>query len=86
MLNEFCSSEIDGIDSILNEFQDEFNSLSSYRMVELREELAGKYYISGSAVVPNLEADDAWQAEAGEIRSRYDKKLVLEREKISIKK
>ena len=85
LLKEFYSSGIGGIDSILNEFQDELNSLSSYRMVEIREELAGKYSISGSAVVPNLEADDAWQVEAGEIRSRYEKKLAAEREKISIK-
>ncbi len=82
LLNQFCSSGIDRIDSILSEFQDELNSLSSYRMLELREELAGKYSISGSAVVPNLEADDAWQAEAGEIRSRFEEKLEAEKDQI----
>jgi hypothetical protein len=85
LLKHFCSSGIAGIESIINEYQDEFNSAASYRLVELREDLAREHSISGSAVVPNLQADDAWQAEAGEIRSRYDKKLVEEREKISIK-
>ena len=85
LLKHFCSSGIAGIESIINEYQDEFNSAASYRLVELREDLAREHSISGSAVVPNLQADDAWQAEAGEIRSRYDKKLVDEREKKSIK-
>ena len=82
LLNQFCSSGIAGIDSILNEFQDEYNSAASYRLVELREVLAREQSISGSAVVPNLQADEAWQAEAGEIRSRFEKKLEVEREKI----
>ena len=82
LLNQFCGPKIAGIDSILNDFQEEFNSAASYRLVELREELARKHSISGSAVVPNLQADGVWQAEAGEIRSRYDMKLAAEREKI----
>jgi hypothetical protein len=40
-------------------------------MVELRENLAQKHFISGSAVVPNLEADEEWQAEAAELRSKF---------------
>ena len=82
LLNQFCSSGVDRIESVLNEFQDEYNSAASYRLVELREDLARKHSISGSAVVPNLEADDAWQVEAGEIRSRYDKNLAAERENL----
>lgn len=82
LLKQFCGSGIAGIESILNEFQDEYNSAASYRLVELREELAAKHYISGSAVMPNLQADDAWQAEVGEIRSRFEKKLSAERNKI----
>ena len=82
LLNQLCGPEIAGINSILNEFQEEFNSAASYRMVELREDLARKYFISGSAVVPNLQADDAWRAAAGAIRSRYDEKLAGQREKI----
>ena len=79
LLKQFSGSGIAGIESILNEFQDEFNSAASYRLVELREDFARKYSISGSAVVPNLQADDVWQADAGEIRSRYDKKLAAEK-------
>ena len=82
LLKQFCGSGIDGIETLLNEFQDEFNSAASYRLVELREDLARKHSISGSAVVPNLQADEVWQSEAGEIRSRFEKKLEAEREKI----
>ena len=82
LLNQFCNSGIAGLDSILDEGQDEFTSAASYRLVELREELARNHSISGSAVLPNLEADDTWQAEAGEIRSRFKKKLEAEKGKI----
>ncbi len=82
LLKHFCSSGIAGIEAIINEYQDEFNSAASYRLVELREDLAREHSISGPAVVPNLQADDAWQAEATEILSRFEKKLAVERDKI----
>jgi hypothetical protein len=82
LLKEFCDADLAGIASMLDEFEDEVNSAASYRMVELREELAQKHLISGSAVVPNLQADDTWQAEAGAIRSKFEKKLEEEKGRI----
>ena len=82
LLKQFHGSSTAGIESILNDFQDEFNAAASYRLVELREDLAREHSISGSAVVPNLQADHAWQAEAGEIRSRFEERLEAEKGKI----
>ncbi|MBW2409050.1 MAG: hypothetical protein JRF72_04565 [Deltaproteobacteria bacterium] len=82
LLKQFCGSGTGRIETILNEFQDEFNSAASYRLVELREDLARQHAISGSAVVPNLQADDAWRAEAGEIRSRFEKTLEAEKDQL----
>ena len=75
LLSKYCSKDLQAIESVLNEFQDELNATASYRMVQLREDLAQKHFISGSAVVPNLQADDTWQAEAGDIRSKFEAKL-----------
>jgi len=75
LLNIYCSQDLQAIESVLNEFQDELNATASYRMVQLREDLAQMHFISGSAVVPNLQADGTWQAEAGEIRSKFEAKL-----------
>ncbi len=44
-------------------------------MDRLKENLAQKHIISGSAVVPNLEADEQWRREAQEIRSGYEDQL-----------
>jgi len=84
LLNKFCDAEGAGIESLLSEFQDEYSSAASYRRVELREDLARDHSIAGSAVVPNLQADDTWLAEAGALRSRFEKKLEAEKEKLEI--
>jgi hypothetical protein len=75
LLKDMCGVNIKEIESVLNDYQDELNSAASYKMVELRENLAQKHFISGSAVVPNLEVDAEWQAEAAELRSKFGKLL-----------
>ena len=75
LLKDVCEANTGEIESVLNDYQDELNSAASYKMVEVRENLAQKHFISGSAVVPNLEADEEWQAEAAELRSKYSKLL-----------
>ena len=54
-------------------------------MVELRENLAQKHFISGSAVVPNLESDEEWQVEAAELRSKFGRLLDEVRNKLECK-
>ena len=41
----------------------------------LKDQLAEAHFISGSAVVPNLENDDDWRNEAEEIRAEFEAKL-----------
>jgi hypothetical protein len=67
------------------DYQDELNSAASYKMVELRENLAQKHFISGSAVVPNLEADEKWQAEAAELRTKFGRLLEEAKDKLDCK-
>lgn len=82
LLDKFCETGIEGIETLLGEFQEELNSVASYRMVELREHLAQRHAISGSAVVPNLQADDTWLEESGAVRARFEEQLRAEKEKI----
>lgn len=82
LLNEYCAEDLVAIESVLNEYQDEINSVASYRMVQLREDLAQKHFISGSAVVPNLQADDTWLEETAEIRSKFEEKLEAAKGKL----
>ena len=82
LLNNLCESGTEGIEALLGEFQEELNSAASYRMLELREGLAQKHSIFGSAVVPNLQADDTWLEEADVLRTRFAEKLGAEKDKL----
>ena len=82
LLKDLCGANAKEIESILNDYQDAINAAASYRMIELREDLAQKHYISGSAVVPNLDADETWQAEGRDIRTKFEQKLDGEKDKL----
>ncbi len=85
LLKERCGAPVTEIESILNDYQDELNSAASYRRIEHRENLAQTHFISGSAVVPNLEADEQWQAEVAELRSNFGKLLDAAKNKLECK-
>jgi hypothetical protein len=82
ILNEFCGANPAGLESVLNDYQDALDSASSYRIVKIRENLARKHNISGPAVVPNLEADAEWPAEARDIRATFQEELDREKAKL----
>jgi hypothetical protein len=85
LLKDMCEGNTQEIESVLNDYQDELNSAASYKRVELRENLARKHFISGSAVVPNLEADEEWQAEAAELRTKFGSLLDEAKDKLECK-
>ncbi|MBW2540329.1 MAG: hypothetical protein JRE27_12120 [Deltaproteobacteria bacterium] len=49
----------------------------------LKEDLAANGFISGSAVLPNLEADKVWLAEVRKAKEKFEKRLKLETERLS---
>ena len=83
LLKDLCGANTKKIESILNDYQDAINAAASYRIIELREGLAQKHSISGSAVVPNLDADETWQTEARDIRTKFEQKLDAEKDKLA---
>ena len=85
LLKDMCEVNTEEIESVLNDYQDELNSAASYKMIELRENLAQKHFISGSAVVPNLEADEEWQIDVAELRSKFGRLLDEAKDKLKCK-
>jgi hypothetical protein len=64
------------LEALFDDYREALEAVAAYRKVKLREDLAQKYRISGSAVVPNLAADAEWNAESREIRAKFVLKLA----------
>jgi hypothetical protein len=79
LLSEFKGSDFERLKSILQEFQTASDEAARRRRKILKEQLAKTHFISGSAVVPNLEKDDDWRKEAGKIRAKHA--AILDKEK-----
>jgi hypothetical protein len=55
--------------------QKEYITASQNRIERLREDLAQRHNISGSAVLPNLDVDEQWRQESHELRTGYEDQL-----------
>jgi hypothetical protein len=67
--------DFEGFESVLKEFQAARETAAVERRKILKEQLAKTHFISGSAVVPNLENDDQLQKDTEEIRAGFKAKL-----------
>jgi len=72
LLAQFKVADIEGITSVLHEFDGVIDAAARERSKILQAKLAEEHFISGPAVVPNLEADKAWQEQAGAIRAKFE--------------
>jgi hypothetical protein len=59
----------------LYEFDEAFDAAARERSKILQAKLAEEHFISGPAVVPNLEADKAWREKVGEIHAQFEQLL-----------
>jgi hypothetical protein len=75
LLAELKVSDIGGLSSVLQKFQAVRDTAARERRKILKAQLDKDHFISGSAVVPNLENDDEWRKETGEIRAEFEAKL-----------
>ena len=83
LLSNLCGKDISEIESVLNDYQEKIRLSSQEWLGNQREILESKYSISGSAVVPNLEKDDAWIRVVKSINYKFNKLLSLEKENLS---
>jgi len=82
VLEHVCHLDYSGIADAISEYQAGYHTAAQNRMETLKESLAQKFSISGSAVVPNLAADEKWRLEAQALRSGFDQKLSRGRGKL----
>jgi len=82
LLSRFKTVDIEGITSVLHDFESVSDAAAQGRSKILKNQLAEEHFISGSAVVPNLENDDEWRKEAGEIQAKYNRMLDEEKTKL----
>ena len=72
LLARFKVADIEKVTSVLQEFDEVIDAAGQEQSKILMDKLAKEHFISGSAVVPNLEADKAWQEKAGQIRAKFE--------------
>jgi len=82
LLAQLKVDHIEGVTSVLHEFDQVSDAAARQRSKILRDQLAEAHFISGSAVVPNLEVDDTWHKKAGEIRAKFEPLLDQARTKL----
>ena len=75
LLAEFKVPGVEGLKSFLNEFQSVLDAAAEQRRASLKDQLAKTHFISGSAVVPNLENDAEWRQTAEKINLKYTRLL-----------
>jgi len=75
LLSQFADSHIDGIISVLRDFDAAIQTAAAAQRQIAKDALASAHHISGSAVVPNLDADKDWQETANQIRATFEESL-----------
>jgi hypothetical protein len=79
LLNEIFGLNLSGIETIFQNFKATVKSASKKRVDQIKTDLSVKRFISGSAVVPNLESDSEWLSMLGHIMDGFDQTLNKEK-------
>lgn len=78
LLSQFADTRIDGISSVLQDFDETIQKAAAAQDQIAKDRLTGEHFISGSAVVPHLESDPGWRKTVAEIRAEFEAKLNQE--------
>ena len=82
LLQACCATDTAAIETIIDDFRKTYLTASQNRMERLKEDLAQHYNITGSAVLPNLDADEQWRQETGEMRAGFEDQLNRVKDKL----
>ena len=82
LMQACCAIDTAAIETIIENFRKTYLTASQNRMERLKEDLAQHYNITGSAVLPNLDADEQWQQETGEMRAGFEDQLNRVKDKL----
>ena len=84
LLKDICNMDITGLESVYEGYMDELQLMTQERNQVLKNDLAEKKSIAGSAVVPNVEMDKIWQANIIEINNKFSQLLIRKKAQISL--
>lgn len=79
LLQYFCGISAKELLSVLSNFEQDYQIALGERIKTLKQEIAQKHGISGSAVVPNLDIDSQWQRQYRELCERHQKILATQK-------
>ena len=75
LLSEFADSDIEGIASVLQDFDTAVQTAAATQGQIAKDNLAKAHLISGSAVVPNLESDPGWRDRIEKMQTKFEDSL-----------
>ena len=81
-LEHCCNLDSRSLADLIQRHQAKVHTAAQSRLQALKESLAQNYHIAGSAVVPNLEADDHWRREAQGLASKIRGELNQEKDRL----
>ncbi len=82
VLNDFFDLNTNAMESVCKDFRIKMRDKAVDQMEADKKQIAETHHISGSAVIPNLEADTAWAAEVQRMTKKYGQLLEKEKEKL----
>ena len=86
LLQECCTVDTAAFETLIANFQQAFHTASQNRLAQLKEDLAQQHNITGSAVLPNLDADERWRQQSKEMRNAYEDQLNRVRDSLPEKR
>ena len=83
LVKEICGLEVSGLEVVLHDYLGLIIESASKRMKQIKENLSKKRFISGSAVVPNLERDREWLEDVRAIKNKFAEKFNHEKKRLT---
>jgi hypothetical protein len=78
-LKENIGLNLSGLEAVFQNFKTAVKSATKERVDQTKTDLPNKRFISGSAVVPNLESDRKWLSMLDHIMDGFDEALKKEK-------
>ena len=75
VLEECCGLKTASFQAVIDEYHKSYHQAVQNRTAQLKEHLAQKHSVAGTAVIPNLDADEQWQQTAQDMRRQFESKL-----------
>lgn len=72
LLGGACEVDTRELAAVFHDYRQACENLDQTRTGEIRKDLAARYGIRGSAVIPNLAADPAWATARQRLRERFE--------------